>query len=130
MSVCLLYLIGDEAPPAARDSCEGPRALNRRCYPHTGNGRHNWCLSSSQSLSVGFSIQDEAMNVGRPEPLGDHNLPLYLTHHSFTFSLDSTLKSLECVTRVPLFLHSQGDLECYIIWLLISNFKETVLLYI
>ncbi len=52
---------GDKAPPAARDS-----------YPHTGNGCHSLCLSSSLSLLVGFSIQDEAMDVARSAPQGAH----------------------------------------------------------
>ncbi len=30
------------------------------------------CLSSSPSLSVGFSIQDEAMDVARSTPQGAH----------------------------------------------------------
>ncbi len=42
--------------------------LNGHCYPHTGNGGHSWCLSSSLSLLVGFSIQDEAIDVARPAP--------------------------------------------------------------
>ncbi len=42
-------LTGDEAPPTANDSSEVAHALNRRCYPHTGNGGHSWCLISSQS---------------------------------------------------------------------------------
>ncbi len=67
-SAWLLNLIGEKVPLAARDSSEVARALNLRCYPHTGNGGHRWCLSSSLSLSVGFSIQDEAMTVIRPAP--------------------------------------------------------------
>ncbi len=31
-----------------------------------------WCLSSSLSLSVGFSIQDEAVDVVRSVPQGAH----------------------------------------------------------
>ncbi len=31
---------------------------------------HGWCLSSSLSLLVGFSIQDEAMDFARPAPQG------------------------------------------------------------
>ncbi len=31
-------LIGDKAPPAARDSSEVARSLKQSCYPHTGNG--------------------------------------------------------------------------------------------
>ncbi len=31
-----------------------------------------WCLSSSLSLSVEFSIQDEAMDVARSAPQGAH----------------------------------------------------------
>ncbi len=31
-----------------------------------------WCLSSSLSLSVGFSIQDEAMDVSQSVPQGAH----------------------------------------------------------
>ncbi len=55
----------DKALPAAHDDSEVVRALNQRCYPHTGNGGHSWCLSSSISLSVGFSVQGEAMDVAR-----------------------------------------------------------------
>ncbi len=65
-------LIGDKSPPAARDSNEVARVQNQRCYPHTGNGGHSWCLSSSLSLSAGFSIQDEAMDVARSAPQGAH----------------------------------------------------------
>ncbi len=38
--------IGDKVPPAARDSSDVARALNQRCYPHTGDGGHSWGLSS------------------------------------------------------------------------------------
>ncbi len=31
--------------------------LHRRYYPHSRNAAHSWCLSSSLSSSVGFSIQ-------------------------------------------------------------------------
>ncbi len=40
-------LIGDKAPPAARDSSEVARAQKQRCYPHTGIGGHSWCVSSN-----------------------------------------------------------------------------------
>ncbi len=53
-----------------RDSSEVARALNQRCYPHTGNCGHRWCLSSSPSLSVGLSIQNDAMYVARSAPQG------------------------------------------------------------
>ncbi len=33
---------------------------------------HSLCLSSSLSLPVGFSIQDEAMDVARSAPQGAH----------------------------------------------------------
>ncbi len=62
----------DKALPAAHDDSEVVRALNQRCYPHTGSGGHRWCLSSSLFLSVGFSTQDEAMDVARSAPLGAH----------------------------------------------------------
>ncbi len=74
LSACFLSLLlfdcsrtapGDRAPPAAHDNSEVARALNRRCYPHTGNGGHSWCLSSSLSLLVGFSTLDEAMDAAR-----------------------------------------------------------------
>ncbi len=65
-------LIGDKAPPVARDSSEVAGALNRSRYPHTGNGGHSWCLSSSLSLAAGFSIQDEAMDVARSAPQRAH----------------------------------------------------------
>ncbi len=65
-SAWLLYQIGGKAPPAARTSNEAACALN----PRTGNGEHGWCLSSSLFLSVGFSIQDEAMDVALSAPQG------------------------------------------------------------
>ncbi len=71
----------DKAPSAARDNSEVAHALNRRCYPHTGNGGHSWCLSSSLSLSVGFSIQDETMDAARSAPGEAH----YLTDVIFVF---------------------------------------------
>ncbi len=71
-SAWLLHLIGDKAPPTALDSSEVARTVNRRCYPHIGNDGHNWCLSSSLSLSIGFSIQDETMDVARSAPQGSH----------------------------------------------------------
>ncbi len=55
----LLHQISDKAPSAARDSSEGACSLKRR-YPHMGNGEGSWCLISSPSFSVGFSIQDVA----------------------------------------------------------------------
>ncbi len=65
-------LIGDKAPPAACDSNKVARAYNERYYPHTGNGGHSWCLISNLSLSEGFSIQDEAMDVARSASQGPH----------------------------------------------------------
>ncbi len=61
----LIRVIGSKVSPDARDSSEVAR-----CYPHTGNGGHSWRLSSSQSWSVGFSIQDETMDVARSAPQG------------------------------------------------------------
>ncbi len=61
-------IIGDEVPHAPRDSSEGARALKQRCYPHTGNGGHHRRLSSSLSLPIGFSFQDEAIDVDRSAP--------------------------------------------------------------
>ncbi len=69
-SAWLLHLIGDKAPPAARDSSEVARSLRQRCYPHTGSDGQSWCWSSSLSLPVGLSIQDEAMDVARSTPQG------------------------------------------------------------
>ncbi len=71
-STWLLHLIGDKAPPAVRDSSEVTRAVNRHCHSHTRNGGHSWCLSTSPSLSIGFSIQDEAMDAARSAPHGAH----------------------------------------------------------
>ncbi len=65
-------VVGDKAPPAPRDSNEFARAYNQRCYHHTGIGGHSWCLSSGLSLSVGFPIQDDAMDVARSAPQGAH----------------------------------------------------------
>ncbi len=61
-------LIGDKAPPTACDSIEVARALTQRCYP----GRHSQILSGSLPLSVGFTTQDEAMDVGRSAPQESH----------------------------------------------------------
>ncbi len=68
----LLHLINNNAPPAALDSSEVARTLSQSCYPHTGNGGHRWCLSSSLSLSAGFSIHGKAMDVARSAPWGAH----------------------------------------------------------
>ncbi len=42
--------------------------VNYELYEGVGihlNGRHSWCLNNSISLSVRFSIKDEAMDVAR-----------------------------------------------------------------
>ncbi len=49
----------------ARDFSEVTRALDCRCYPHTGSRGLLWCLSSSPSLSVRRSIQDETMDIAQ-----------------------------------------------------------------
>ncbi len=73
-------LIGEEAPPTVRDTSEGVRTFNQRCCPDSENGAFSWCLSSSLFLSVGFSIQDEAMDVVRSAPLpGGRYLLAHLT---------------------------------------------------
>ncbi len=71
-SACYFTLIGDKAPPGARNSSEVARAWKQRCYPHTGNCGHSSSLSSSLSVSVGFSIQNEAMDVARSAPQRGH----------------------------------------------------------
>ncbi len=71
-SLWLLHSIGDKAPPATRDSSEVARAQRQHCYLHTGKGGHSWCLSSSLSLSVEFSIKDEAMDAAWSAPQGFH----------------------------------------------------------
>ncbi len=71
-SAWLLHQIGDKAPPAAHDSSEVARALNRLCYLRTGNGGHCSCLISSLSTTEGFFIQDESMDVGLSAPQGAH----------------------------------------------------------
>ncbi len=72
MSAWLLHLIGDKAPSAAREVNEVARTLNQLCYPYTGKVGLIWCLSSCLSLSAGFSIQDEAMDIARSTPQGAH----------------------------------------------------------
>ncbi len=37
-----------------------------------GTAVNRWCLSSRLSLSVGFSIQEEAVDVARSTPQGAH----------------------------------------------------------
>ncbi len=59
----LRYLVGDKTAPAVCDSSEAAHILSRHGYPQSGSSGLRWCLSSSLSLSVGFSIQDEAMDV-------------------------------------------------------------------
>ncbi len=59
-SARLPHLKGNKAPPVSSDSSEVARTSIRRYYPDTGNGGHGWCLSSSISLTMGCSTQDEA----------------------------------------------------------------------
>ncbi len=44
----------------------------RRAYTNSGNGRLIWCLSSSQSLSAGFSNEHEAMDISQSAPQRAH----------------------------------------------------------
>ncbi len=78
---CLVII--DKAPPAARGSSEFARALNWRCYPHTGNGEHSWCLSCSPSLSVEFSVQD----AGRYRCYPVHATGGSIPHGRYLFAL-------------------------------------------
>ncbi len=41
------WLVDNKAPSTARDSCDIAFALNRRPYPHTGNGGLSGCLRSN-----------------------------------------------------------------------------------
>ncbi len=41
-------------------------------YPLTVNDGQSWCASSSLSLMVGISIQNEAMDVARSAPQGNY----------------------------------------------------------
>ncbi len=45
-----------KTPTAAPNRSDFSSKLNQRCYPHTGNGCYSRCLSRSQSVSVGFSV--------------------------------------------------------------------------
>ncbi len=84
-------LIGDKAPPGARDRSKLARAQNVRCYSHTGNGGHSWCLSGNLSLSVGLSIKDEARSVLQ----GAH-------YHDVDWSVISSLGThLTCISSPP-----------------------------
>ncbi len=62
-SAWYLHLIGDKAPPAARDSSEVARALNRRWYPHVWNCGLWWCLNKKLSLKVQFSMAHNHADV-------------------------------------------------------------------
>ncbi len=64
-------LVGDKDPPAARDSRGCIFVKATLLSPHW-EWCHCWCLSGSLSLSVGFSIQDEAMDVARSTPQEAH----------------------------------------------------------
>ncbi len=71
-SAWLLRLLGDKAPPTARYGSGVACAQRQFCCPEIRNDRLSWCLSSYLSLSVGFSIKDEASDVARsaqPGPL-------------------------------------------------------------
>ncbi len=58
MSIWLRHLFDEDSPPAA-----GPNTFKCRCHPYAGNAKLSWCMSSSLSRTVGFSIQDETMEV-------------------------------------------------------------------
>ncbi len=64
ISVWLLKPNGDKAPPAAR--------VKSTLLSSHRNGGHSCYLSSSLSLMVGFSIQDEAVDVARSALQGGH----------------------------------------------------------
>ncbi len=51
-----------------------PRAIEVRLHVRkiNGSGGHSWCLNSNLFLSVGFSIQDETMDVARYATQGAH----------------------------------------------------------
>ncbi len=63
------YLFVNKAPPIANDRNWLSRPFIRCCYHPSRNSGLSLCLSSSPSLSVGLSIQYEAMDVTLPAPL-------------------------------------------------------------
>ncbi len=70
-----------------------------------GNSGQRWCLSSSLFLSIGFSIQDEAMNVARSAPQGAHY------HVDFIYMLpeQGTKKAARALWYSELSLHQLGS---------------------
>ncbi len=92
-SAWLFHQIGDKAPPVPP-----VRTLNQCCYPHTGHGGHSWRLSISLSLSVGFSIQVEVMDVARSASQGTSVIsiqsPLGNPYNAFCVLLNISLFSL------------------------------------
>ncbi len=84
----------------ARDRSEVARALKQLFYPRTGNGGHRWCLSSSLSLLVGFSIQDETTDVARSAPQDVIYLPPFTGNKEGSKSL-MILRVKPTPTRLP-----------------------------
>ncbi len=82
-SLWLLQLIDDKAPPTARDSRGVARTLKMDVIfltPKTVNIVGVFC--STLALSVGVSMQDEAVDVIRAAPQGAHYHAdvIYLLH--------------------------------------------------
>ncbi len=62
-SALSLKIINDKTPQNTSTSSGIERALNWSCYPHNGNDRLSWLLNNNRSWSVGFAIQDEALDA-------------------------------------------------------------------
>ncbi len=66
---CLYVAVGAQmpkkTPTAAPNRSDFSSTVNQHCYPHAVNGCHNRCLSRSQSVSVGFSV-DVARSATQP----------------------------------------------------------------
>ncbi len=68
--------------------------------PQTGNGGHIWCLSSSPSLSVGFSNQDETMGVVWSASHGAHyHATLFICSLDWGLTREHGVKA--CTNSVP-----------------------------
>ncbi len=63
-------LIGDKAPPTARDYIDIARTLNRRCHPHAGNFGLRMMLKQQPILVGIIALHDECMDIVRSAPQG------------------------------------------------------------
>ncbi len=103
-------MLGDKVSPTAVNSSEVSSVRRQRCYPRIGNGGPDWCSSSNPFLSVGFSIQEEAIDITQYAPQKAHyHTGVYLACLSLSVGFPILGEAMDVARSPPQEAHCHAD---------------------